>query len=159
MKHVVSHGALARLNARSSRVSAVGEPHATAQLPFGDAAFAAVFDTSAEALVVVNAKGIIQRCNPRAGEMLHRQESELQQADLGNFLIRPSAEEFSRLCVLQAGSSALSTAEGLLVSGFPVRISFRASAGWSATSGVVPRRRFGGAARGSEMDAGGSGAD
>jgi PAS domain-containing protein len=86
-----------------------------------------VFDSSAEALLVVNAKGIIQRANPRASEMLHRQESELVQAELGKFLMRPSSEEFSRLCALQAGSNALSMASGLLVSGFPVRISFRAS--------------------------------
>ena len=124
MKQAASHGALTRANAHLSRA---GEPHGTAHLPFGDAAFAAVFDTSAEALLVVNAKGIIQRANPRASEMLHRHERELLQGELGKFLTRPSSEEFSRLCALQAGSNALSTVEGLLVSGFPVRISFRAS--------------------------------
>ena len=108
MKQAASHSMLARVNAHSSRGSAASESHATAHLQFGDEAFAAVFDSSAEALLVVNAKGIIQRANPRASEMLHRRESELLQAELGNFLMRPSAEEFSRLCVLQAGSSALS---------------------------------------------------
>jgi len=127
MKPAASHTLHTRLNAHSSRASAAGESHGTAHLPFGDAAFAAVFDSSAEALLVVNAKGIIQRANPRASEMLHRQESELVQAELGKFLMRPSSEEFSRLCALQAGSNALSMASGLLVSGFPVRISFRAS--------------------------------
>lgn len=127
MKPAASHTLHTRVNAHSSRASAAGESHGTAHLPFGDAAFAAVFDSSAEALLVVNAKGIIQRANPRASEMLHRQESELVQAELGKFLMRPSSEEFSRLCALQAGSNALSMASGLLVSGFPVRISFRAS--------------------------------
>ncbi len=127
MKQAVSHGVLARPNTPSSRGSAAGGSHATAHLPFGDAAFAAVFDSSAEGLLVVSAEGVIQRANPRASEMLHRQESELLQAELGQFLMRPSSEEFSRLCALQAGSSALPMAEGLLVSGFPVRISFRAS--------------------------------
>jgi signal transduction histidine kinase/CheY-like chemotaxis protein len=127
MKHAASQSALARPGAYSSRASVAGGSHATANLPFGDAAFAAVFNSSAEALLVVNAKGVIQRANSRASEMLHRQESKLLQAGLGYFLMRPNLEEFSQLCALQAGSSALSMVEGLLVSGFPVRISFRGS--------------------------------
>src|SRR5580693_6847094 len=127
MKPAASHTLHTRLKAHSSRASAAGESHGTANLPFGDAAFAAVFNSSAEALLVVNAKGVIQRANSRASEMLHRQESKLLQAGLGYFLMRPNLEEFSQLCALQAGSSSLSMVEGLLVSGFPVRISFRGS--------------------------------
>jgi hypothetical protein len=49
MKQAASHSVLARLNAHSSRASTAGESHVTAHLPFGDAAFAAVFGSSAEA--------------------------------------------------------------------------------------------------------------
>jgi PAS domain-containing protein len=112
MKQAASHSVLARVNAHSSRASAAGESHDAAHAPFGDTAFAAVFETSAEALLVVDAKGIIQRANLRASEMLHRQGSELLHAELGKFLMRPSSEEFSRLCALQAGFSAPSMAEG-----------------------------------------------
>src|ERR1700734_3956351 len=109
MKQAASHGALTRANAHLSRA---GEPHGTAHLPFGDAAFAAVFDSSAEALLVVNAKGIIQRANPRAGEMLRCKEGELAQQDLGEFLSLPPRAEFSRLCAAQAGAKVMSAVGG-----------------------------------------------
>jgi signal transduction histidine kinase/CheY-like chemotaxis protein len=129
MKPVGSLASLARLNSRPSRASVADESQAQMRMLFGDADFAAVFDSSAEALVVVNAKGIIQRANPRAGEMLRCKESELARQDLGEFLSLPPREEFARLCAAQAGSVMLSAVGGVLASGFPVRLSFRAALG------------------------------
>ena len=126
MKPAGSHASLARMNSHSSRASLTAGSQAQMRMPFGDADFAAVFDSSAEALLVVNAKGIIQRANPRAGEMLRCKEGELAQQDLGEFLSLPSRAEFSRLCVAQAGAKVISAVGGVLASGFPVRISFRA---------------------------------
>jgi signal transduction histidine kinase/ActR/RegA family two-component response regulator len=108
---------------------AAGESQAGVNAFFGDAGFAAVFDTSAEALLVVNAKGIIQRANARAGVMLRCKEDGLAQQDLGEFLAQPPREEFSRLCAAQANAKLLSNLAGVLASGFPVRISFRALLG------------------------------
>ncbi len=133
MKHGGSQASLARMTAHSSRGSAAGESQPDGNTLFGDAGFAAVFDTSAEALLMVNPQGVIERANPRAGEMLRCKESELVDADLGEFLSRPSREELSRLCALQAASKALSIVEGALASGFPVRISFRAALGGAQT--------------------------
>src|SRR5271154_926392 len=127
MKHAGSQASLARMTAHPSRRSATGECQPDGNGLFGDAEFAAVFDTSAEALLMVNAQGVIERANPRAGEMLRCKQSELVEADLGEFLSRPSREEFARLCALQAASKALSIVEGALASGFAVRISFRAA--------------------------------
>jgi signal transduction histidine kinase/CheY-like chemotaxis protein len=126
MKQAGSRTAPVRLNSHSSWASASVESEVGANLPFADAGFAAVFDTSAEALLVVNTKGIIQRANRRAGGLLRCNEAGLLQAELGKLLSQPAAEEFSRLCALQAASQALSIVEGALAAGFPVRISFRA---------------------------------
>ncbi len=126
MKQAGSRAAPARMNSQSSWVSASVQTQAGANSPFSDVGFAAVFDTSAEALLVINAKGIIQRANHRAGELLRCNEEGLRQAELGKYISPPAAEEFSRLCALQAGSHAISNVAGLLASGFPVRISFLA---------------------------------
>ena len=126
MKQAGSRAAPARMNSPSSWVSASVQTQAGANPPFSDVGFAAVFDTSAEALLVINARGIIQRANHRAGELLGCNEAGLRQAELGTYISQPAAEEFSRLCALQTGSQAISNVAVLLASGFPVRISFRA---------------------------------
>ena len=127
MKPAGSHASLARMNSHSSRASLAGGSPTQMKMLFGDADFAAVFDSSAEALLVVNAKGIIQRASPRAGEMLRCKEGDLVQQDLGEFLSLPPRAEFSRLCAAQLGAKVMSAVRGVLASGFPVRISFRAT--------------------------------
>jgi signal transduction histidine kinase/CheY-like chemotaxis protein len=126
MKQPASHAVPSRINSHPPRAAGRSESQGRANGWSGDAGFAAVFDTSAEALLVVNANGVIQRANPRAGEMLRCQASELIHADLGEFLLEPPRDEFSQLCVAQAVAKALSIVQGVLASGFPVRISFRA---------------------------------
>jgi len=88
-----------------------------------------VFDSSAEALLVVNTTGIIQRANRRASELLGSNEGGLLEVEFGRFLSQPTVEEFSRPCALQAASKALSSVEGVLTNGFTARISFRATLG------------------------------
>ena len=129
MKEAGSHAAPVRMNSHSSWASAGVESQAGLNPLFSDGGFAAVFDTSAEALLVVNTKGIIQRANRRAGELLRFNEAQLLQAELGKFLSQPAPEELSRLCGLQADSKAISNVDGMLASGFPVRVSFRATLG------------------------------
>jgi signal transduction histidine kinase/ActR/RegA family two-component response regulator len=129
MKPSESHASLARMNCHTSRASLAVGSRTQMKMLFGDADFAAVFDTSAEALLVVSAKGIMQRANPRACEMLRGKEGELAQQDLGEFLSLPPREEFARLCAAQTGAKVLSTVGGVLATGFPVRLSFRAALG------------------------------
>src|SRR3984885_2576455 len=127
MKPAGSHASLARINSHSSRASLAAESPRQMKMLFGDGDFAAVFDSSAEALLVVDARGIIQRASPRAGEMLRCKEGDLAQQDLGEFLSLPPRAEFLRLCAAQAGAKVMSAVGGVLASGFPVRISFRAT--------------------------------
>jgi signal transduction histidine kinase/CheY-like chemotaxis protein len=129
MKPSGSHASLPRMNSHSSRASLAAGSRTQMKMLFGDADFAAVFDTSAEALLVVSAKGIIQRANLRACEMLRSKEGELAQQDLGEFLALPPREEFARLCAAQTGAKVLSTVGGVLATGFPVRLSFHAALG------------------------------
>jgi PAS domain-containing protein len=126
MKQPASHAVPGRINSHPPRAAARSESQGRANGLSGDAGFAAVVDTGGEALLVVNAKGVIQRANPRAGEMLRSQASELVHADLGEFLLEPPRDEFLQLCVAPAVAKALSSVQGVLASGFPVRISFRA---------------------------------
>lgn len=128
MKEAGSHAAPARMNSQSWASAGVESKVGVNPL-FSDGGFAAVFDTSAEALLVVNTAGIIQRANHRAGELLRCNEAGLLQAELGKFLSRPAPEEFSRLCGLRADSKAIANVESVLTSGFPVRIGFRATLG------------------------------
>jgi PAS domain-containing protein len=92
MKPATSPASLARISSHSLRAAAGVESQGRGNAVPGDAGFAAVFDTSAEALLVVNAKGIIRRANPRAAEMLRAKESDLVHADLGEFLLEPPRE-------------------------------------------------------------------
>jgi PAS domain-containing protein len=78
MKQAGSRAAPARMNSHSPWVSAGVETQAGANPTLSDASFAAVFDTSAEALLVINAKGSIQRANRRAAELLGSDEDGLR---------------------------------------------------------------------------------
>jgi signal transduction histidine kinase/CheY-like chemotaxis protein len=118
-----------RMRSHASRDSAAGASQVCVNALFVGAGFEAVFETSAEALLVVSAKGVIQRANPRASELLRCKEGELLQTELGPFLSQPAAKEFSRLCSAQARAKTLSHVDGALASGFPVRIGFRAKLG------------------------------
>jgi signal transduction histidine kinase/ActR/RegA family two-component response regulator len=149
MKQPASPTAPVQMKLPSSRpITSVESPLRVNAL-FGDAGFAAVFDSSSEALLVVSAKGIIQRANPRAGELLRCHESELAQADLGEFLLEPPRVQFAQLCAAQAVAKELSSLEGALANGFAVRISFRAVLGGTQNlllcleDGAVVRRAEG----------------
>jgi signal transduction histidine kinase/CheY-like chemotaxis protein len=149
MKQPASRAASAQMNLPSSRPTTGIESQVRVNALFGDASFAAVFDTSAEALLVVDAKGIIQQANPRAGELLRCHESDLAQANLGEFLLAQSREQYSQLCAAQAVAKKLPILEGSLANGFPVRVSFRAVLGGTENlllcleDGAVVRRAEG----------------
>ncbi len=51
--------------------------------PLDDAAFSAVFDSSGEALLLLDSMGVIQRANKRARELLHLKEVD-RRAELKN---------------------------------------------------------------------------
>lgn len=95
--------------------------------PDGDAAFQAVFESSAEGLLVVNSEGIVQRANPRVCELLRCKGGGLATLPLGEYLTQPSRYDFSRWCASLSEPDAPSRVDGLLSSGLAVRINFRAA--------------------------------
>jgi signal transduction histidine kinase/CheY-like chemotaxis protein len=92
-----------------------------------DAAFRAVFDSSDEALVLLDAEGIIKRANRRACELLRSRSEELLGTPLAARLARPSTEEFQQVCELALSTPDHADMEGELSTGFPVRFNFRAT--------------------------------
>ncbi len=93
--------------------------------PFADAGFRAVFDSSAEALLVVDAAGVIQKANRRARETLKMREASLTRSSLNDFVAAISAD---RLAPLGTGDAPLAPigVEAVLSSGSPIRVTLRA---------------------------------
>ncbi|MFZ3214861.1 MAG: ATP-binding protein [Candidatus Acidiferrales bacterium] len=126
MKQASQHALPSRPNAHASLSSAVIEGRVETDPNLENPGFRSVFDSSAEALLVISATGVIQQANLRAAELLRGKQAALLETELGAHLSQPSPAEFSRLCALQRHSCALASVDGVLVTGFPVRIGFRA---------------------------------
>jgi two-component system, cell cycle sensor histidine kinase and response regulator CckA len=95
----------------------------------GDAAFHAVFDTSSEALVVVNSAGLVLHANPRARDLLCLTESAVRRVGLGEFVPDAApAREPGRPAGIWTQLFAVSRAHSLeaaLPTGAPVRFVLR----------------------------------
>ncbi len=92
---------------------------------YGDEVFAAVFDSSAEALVIIDSSGAIQRANPRAREVLRLKESTRRSISLGDFLADPATEQLASLWTPRQRPARPPSFEASLTTGFPVRITLR----------------------------------
>ncbi|MGA8675500.1 MAG: PAS domain-containing protein [Candidatus Acidiferrales bacterium] len=95
--------------------------------PDADGAFQAVFESSAEALLVVSRAGNVLQANPRACEMLRCKRGGPETTAVAEHLAQELPQEFAGWCASLANMSAASNIDGLLSSGFPVRIGFRAA--------------------------------
>lgn len=114
--------------ASSARSHTHDAPSSPSTLPlFADAGFNAVFDSSGEALLVVDRKGLIQQANLRAREMLRLKASSTSRAGLLDFFTTPSTVDFSELTTHADASIASATREAMLATGFPIRITLRAA--------------------------------
>ena len=89
-----------------------------------DGGFNAVFDSSGEALVIIDPSGMIQRANPRARELL-RLKNANHVAALANFLVAPSAEKLASFWADPVSSARAQSLDASLSTGFPVRIVLR----------------------------------
>jgi signal transduction histidine kinase/ActR/RegA family two-component response regulator len=85
------------------------------------ALFDAVFDSSGEALLVVDLSGVIQKANARARDLLHLRETHAHRG-LGEFLPGPSAEQLPHFFRAPDPRRKIDTS---LSTGFPVRITLR----------------------------------
>jgi signal transduction histidine kinase/CheY-like chemotaxis protein len=94
---------------------------------FADAGFNAVFDSSGEALVVVDRKGLIQQANVRARELLRLKDSSTSRAGLLDFFTTPSTVDFSEFTEQADTSNTLATRDAMLATGFPIRITLRST--------------------------------
>jgi signal transduction histidine kinase/CheY-like chemotaxis protein len=92
-----------------------------------DSAFRAVFDSSDEALVLVDVSGIVRRANRRACELLRSKGDEPTGSQLANYLSRPPTDEFEKLLHLAQLPQGVASMDGQLSSGLPVRFNFRAN--------------------------------
>jgi len=92
---------------------------------YGDEAFAAVFDSSAEALVIIDALGIVHRANPRARELLRLKASTRRSLPLGDFLTDTSVDQLASLWEPRQHPAWPQSFEASLTTGFPVRITLR----------------------------------
>lgn len=118
----------ARQHEPDSQLPAAGSALQVAEgQALGDAGFSAVFDSSDEALLLVDAAGIVRRANRRARQLLPAQREELGDARLANYFSRPSAEEFEAWCQRARSSQILVSEDGELSTGLPIRFSFRAN--------------------------------
>jgi len=92
-----------------------------------DAGFNAVFDSSAEALIVVDSSGAIQRANKRACEMLPLKNGKLRHSKLVEFLANPPASDLKDLYEQAKSSDAPASFETSLASGYPIRVTMRSA--------------------------------
>ena len=120
--------------ARVHEATSHGKSHATeVRAPSGDsgslndAAFRAVFDSSDEALVLLDAEGVIKRANRRACELLRSKNGEILDTSLATRLASPPFEDFQKLCVSAFSAPVQPDVDGALFTGFPVRFNFRAT--------------------------------
>ena len=107
-------------------------PHPAAHLPVhlsipptADAAFTALFDSSGEALVIIDSARAIQRSNPRARELLRLKDAASQLAGLADFLVGPPADKLKSFWAGPVSSARAHILDASLTSGFPVRITLR----------------------------------
>ncbi len=111
-------------SARAMRKAAAVERVEMNNLLVG-AAFSAVFDSSMEALVVVNLAGALQMANPRARELLRVKATDIRQTTLGEFVSGALGENLKSFALFKDVQQTAQSIETNLVSGFPIRITLR----------------------------------
>ncbi len=95
------------------------------------AAFSAVFESSGEALLVVDSMGAVRRLNRRSREMLRVTEAPEPQKNLAELISAPSVSDLLSWCkqsVASADSKArqnLQSLDGAFANGFPARFTLR----------------------------------
>src|SRR4029077_10680699 len=98
---------------------------------FDGAAFGSVFDSSGEALLVIDRRGRLRRTNRRAQEMLRINHDGHERGSLADLLMAPGDIELIAWCSETDPSVHThrplkpSCINGLLPNGFPVRITMR----------------------------------
>jgi signal transduction histidine kinase/CheY-like chemotaxis protein len=108
-----------------SRTPATGSRPQVSRSLVSKEAFYAVFDSSAEALVLIDSAGVIQRANVRARELLRLQDAGKRKSELAEIFPRADSGELSRLWRRAVEPLPLSM-ETHLGSGDSMRVTLRA---------------------------------
>jgi two-component system NtrC family sensor kinase len=90
-----------------------------------DAGFSAVFESSGEALIVVDTSGLIQRANPQACEMLRLKSGDFRQVSLDELLGNTPLGKLDEFYGQKPSPAAPASVEVSLRSGFPIRVTLR----------------------------------
>ncbi len=90
-----------------------------------DPSFRALFDASAEALVIIDSQGVIRRANRRASEMLRFKDASPQQMEFDHFFSQPLGSGIGAMFAQGSTRASHTRVDGLLATGFPVRITLR----------------------------------
>jgi signal transduction histidine kinase/CheY-like chemotaxis protein len=94
--------------------------------PLGaEGTFNAVFDSSGEALVIIDRSGRIQRANLRARELLRLKHVTNHETTLADFLAGTPADKLASFWADPVSSARAKSLDASLSSGFPVRIVLR----------------------------------
>jgi signal transduction histidine kinase/CheY-like chemotaxis protein len=94
---------------------------------FTDAAFSAVFDSSAEALIVVDQRGAFQKANSRARRLLSLPEGTAASSDWKDFPVSPALSlDFAQIRARGITSQVLAARGATLARGCAIRITLRA---------------------------------
>jgi two-component system NtrC family sensor kinase len=115
----MTDGVPARKSAAHAGVPELAGPHQD------DAAFAIAFDSSGEALLLLDSSGGIRRANERARELLRLKETDWP-TELENFLLSPPAPQMKSFWAKPSALQGLGGLDASLLSGFPIRITLRA---------------------------------
>ncbi|MGH9756862.1 MAG: PAS domain-containing protein, partial [Candidatus Acidiferrales bacterium] len=91
-----------------------------------DGDFSAVFDSSAEALLVADTQGMILKANRRARELLRYKETGPRKSSLGEYFATPPAAQITEVFRHDGNAENNSRVEALLLSGSSVPITLRA---------------------------------
>jgi two-component system NtrC family sensor kinase len=95
------------------------------------AAFGAVFESSGEALIVVDLVGTVRRANRRAKEMLRFTDAREQQKNLADFISVPAGSDLRSWCRRSvafadpASRRRPHSLDGTFANGFPLRVTLR----------------------------------
>src|ERR1700757_2417160 len=94
------------------------------------AAFSAVFESSGEALMVVDTLGTVRRANRRSREMLRFTEARERQKSLSDLISAPSESDLLVWCqrsaaLVEAKAQQKHSLDGAFANGFPARFTLR----------------------------------
>jgi len=111
--------------AHPSRGPAVRSPALVSRAALADEAFNVLFDSSGEALVIIDTAGAIQRANRRARELLRLRDAAARHTGLSDFLSKKPGEDLSSLWRHKHRTVQSQSLEAALANGFPIRITLR----------------------------------